>query len=42
MSVLLKEMTEQEKLEQFMARIEAGEKIEADDWMPDEYRNSIN
>ena len=32
MSVLLNEMTEQEKLEQFMARIEAGEKIEADDF----------
>ncbi len=41
MSVLLNEMTEQEKLEQFMARIEAGEKIEADDWMPDEYRNTL-
>ncbi|WP_245153847.1 1,2-phenylacetyl-CoA epoxidase subunit PaaA [Jeotgalibacillus proteolyticus] len=24
-----------------MARIEAGEKIEADDWMPDEYRNVL-
>ncbi|HLO03966.1 MAG TPA: 1,2-phenylacetyl-CoA epoxidase subunit PaaA [Symbiobacteriaceae bacterium] len=31
-------MTEAEKLEQFMARIERGEKIEATDWMPDEYR----
>ncbi|MGD7045328.1 1,2-phenylacetyl-CoA epoxidase subunit PaaA [Jeotgalibacillus proteolyticus] len=25
----------------FMERIEAGEKIEADDWMPDEYRNVL-
>ncbi|MBS4171775.1 1,2-phenylacetyl-CoA epoxidase subunit PaaA [Bacillus sp. FJAT-49736] len=31
-------LTEAEKLEQFMERIENGEKIEADDWMPDEYR----
>ena len=41
MSVLLNEITEQEKLEQFIARIEAGDKIEADDWMPDEYRNTL-
>jgi ring-1,2-phenylacetyl-CoA epoxidase subunit PaaA len=41
MSVLLYETTEQEKLEQFIARIEAGDKIEADDWMPDEYRNTL-
>ncbi|MGM0878235.1 MAG: 1,2-phenylacetyl-CoA epoxidase subunit PaaA [Bacillota bacterium] len=41
MNALLNEMTEQEKLEQFVARIEAGEKIEADDWMPDEYRNTL-
>ncbi|MDR7237355.1 1,2-phenylacetyl-CoA epoxidase subunit PaaA [Neobacillus drentensis] len=41
MSVLLNETTEQEKLEQFIARIEAGDKIEADDWMPDEYRNTL-
>ena len=27
-----------ERLANFMARIEADEKIEADDWMPDEYR----
>nr|WP_158737443.1 1,2-phenylacetyl-CoA epoxidase subunit PaaA [Alteribacillus sp. YIM 98480] len=27
--------------EQFMARIEAGEKIEADDWMPEEYRQTL-
>lgn len=30
-----------EKLESFMKRIEAGEKIEADDWMPYEYRNAL-
>lgn len=41
MSVLLNEMTEQEKLEQFMARIEAGDKIEVDDWMPEDYRNAL-
>ncbi|MDQ1000654.1 ring-1,2-phenylacetyl-CoA epoxidase subunit PaaA [Neobacillus niacini] len=41
MSVLLNETTEQEKLEQFIARIKAGDKIEADDWMPDEYRNTL-
>lgn len=32
---------DKEKLEAFMARIEAGEKIEADDWMPDEYRVAL-
>ena len=37
----LKGNEEQEKLEQFIARIEAGEKIEADDWMPEEYRNTL-
>ncbi|GIN41330.1 1,2-phenylacetyl-CoA epoxidase subunit PaaA [Heyndrickxia oleronia] len=34
----LKQMTEEEKQEQFMERINRGEKIEADDWMPDDYR----
>ncbi|SDH92218.1 ring-1,2-phenylacetyl-CoA epoxidase subunit PaaA [Alteribacillus persepolensis] len=29
------------KYEQFMKRIEAGEKIEADDWMPEEYRQTL-
>jgi ring-1,2-phenylacetyl-CoA epoxidase subunit PaaA len=29
------------KLAQFMERIEAGEKIEADDWMPEEYRIAL-
>ncbi|MBB6443608.1 1,2-phenylacetyl-CoA epoxidase subunit PaaA [Bacillus benzoevorans] len=32
---------ETEKLEAFMKRIEAGDKIEADDWMPEEYRNAL-
>ncbi len=30
-----------EETKKFMKRIEAGEKIEADDWMPDEYRNAL-
>ncbi|MGM0846146.1 MAG: 1,2-phenylacetyl-CoA epoxidase subunit PaaA [Bacillota bacterium] len=34
-------LTEEEKMEHFMRRIEAGEKIEADDWMPDEYRKVL-
>ncbi|MGF2614951.1 1,2-phenylacetyl-CoA epoxidase subunit A [Rossellomorea vietnamensis] len=34
-------LTEEEKMEHFMKRIEAGEKIEADDWMPDEYRKVL-
>ena len=29
------------KYREFMERIEAGEKIEADDWMPDEYRQTL-
>ncbi len=34
-------MDEQAKLEQFQARIDAGEKIEPKDWMPDEYRKNL-
>ncbi|OZM58171.1 1,2-phenylacetyl-CoA epoxidase subunit A [Lottiidibacillus patelloidae] len=34
-------MTEEEKLAHFMERIESGDKIEADDWMPDEYRMTL-
>jgi ring-1,2-phenylacetyl-CoA epoxidase subunit PaaA len=34
-------LTEDEKMTHFMKRIEAGEKIEADDWMPDEYRKTL-
>lgn len=33
--------SEKEKLEEFVARIEAGDKIEADDWMPKEYRIAL-
>lgn len=29
------------KLQEFEARIQAGDKIEADDWMPDEYRMAL-
>ncbi|WP_409291159.1 1,2-phenylacetyl-CoA epoxidase subunit PaaA [Peribacillus sp. SCS-37] len=34
-------MSEEEKCALFMERIEAGEKIEADDWMPDDYRLTL-
>jgi ring-1,2-phenylacetyl-CoA epoxidase subunit PaaA len=34
-------VTDQERLAEFMARIERGEKIEASDWMPDEYRITL-
>ncbi|PLR82511.1 1,2-phenylacetyl-CoA epoxidase subunit A [Bacillus canaveralius] len=34
-------LSEHQKYELFMERIEAGEKIEADDWMPDEYRMTL-
>jgi ring-1,2-phenylacetyl-CoA epoxidase subunit PaaA len=34
-------MDEQAKLEQFQARIDAGEKIEPKDWMPEEYRKNL-
>ena len=34
-------MTEEEKYLRFMERIEAGEKIEADDWMPEDYRMAL-
>lgn len=33
--------TETAKLKQFMERIDAGDKIEADDWMPEEYRIAL-
>lgn len=35
------ELTENEKMEAFLARIDRGEKIEADDWMPVDYRNQL-
>ncbi|HEX7066008.1 MAG TPA: 1,2-phenylacetyl-CoA epoxidase subunit PaaA [Bacillales bacterium] len=34
-------LTDEEKYEHFLKRIEDGEKIEADDWMPDEYRGAL-
>jgi ring-1,2-phenylacetyl-CoA epoxidase subunit PaaA len=41
MSILERELTEQQHLEEFIARIEAGDKIEPDDWMPEEYRLTL-
>ncbi|MDQ0218720.1 1,2-phenylacetyl-CoA epoxidase subunit A [Peribacillus cavernae] len=41
MSVLEKGLSEEEQLSKFMAKIEAGEKIEADDWMPEDYRTAL-
>lgn len=32
---------DEQKYVEFIARIESGEKIEADDWMPEEYRKSL-
>jgi ring-1,2-phenylacetyl-CoA epoxidase subunit PaaA len=34
-------MTETERMDRFMERIERGDKIEATDWMPDEYRITL-
>jgi ring-1,2-phenylacetyl-CoA epoxidase subunit PaaA len=34
-------MTDEERLSRFMERIERGDKIEATDWMPDEYRVTL-
>ncbi len=34
-------IVDDKRYEEFMNRIEAGEKIEADDWMPDDYRMSL-
>ncbi|MDP4156735.1 MAG: 1,2-phenylacetyl-CoA epoxidase subunit A, partial [Bacillota bacterium] len=41
MSILERELTEQQHLEEFIAKIEVGEKIEPDDWMPEEYRLTL-
>lgn len=30
-----------DKMQEFLARIDRGEKIEADDWMPDDYRRQL-
>ncbi|MBX9973691.1 1,2-phenylacetyl-CoA epoxidase subunit PaaA [Cytobacillus firmus] len=40
-ALFFQEMTEEEKYEQFMKRINAEEKIEADDWMPEDYRMTL-
>jgi ring-1,2-phenylacetyl-CoA epoxidase subunit PaaA len=37
----LESETENDKLTHFLAKIDRGEKIEADDWMPDDYRNQL-
>jgi ring-1,2-phenylacetyl-CoA epoxidase subunit PaaA len=34
-------VTYEEKLAEFEARIDAGDKIEAEDWMPDDYRKGV-
>ena len=39
--VLTVEKTEEDLQLEFLARVEAGEKIEADDWMPEEYRLTL-
>ena len=38
---VLERQTPEVRLRRFMERIEAGEKIEAGDWMPDEYRKAL-
>lgn len=40
-AISFQEWTEEQKYEHFMKRIEAGEKIEADDWMPEDYRMTL-
>jgi ring-1,2-phenylacetyl-CoA epoxidase subunit PaaA len=35
------QLSEEEKYEHFMLRIESDEKIEAEDWMPDDYRQAL-
>jgi ring-1,2-phenylacetyl-CoA epoxidase subunit PaaA len=34
-------LTYEERVDQFMARVERGEKIESTDWMPDDYRVTL-
>lgn len=41
MQATISQSTESDKYREFMERIERGEKIEADDWMPDDYRNQL-
>jgi ring-1,2-phenylacetyl-CoA epoxidase subunit PaaA len=40
-ALFFQELTEEQKYGQFMKRINAGEKIEADDWMPEDYRMTL-
>ncbi|MDQ0269649.1 ring-1,2-phenylacetyl-CoA epoxidase subunit PaaA [Cytobacillus purgationiresistens] len=40
-TVFNQQLTEEDNFNLFMLRIEAGEKIEADDWMPDDYRQTL-
>ncbi|UOE57526.1 1,2-phenylacetyl-CoA epoxidase subunit PaaA [Cytobacillus oceanisediminis] len=40
-ALFFQEMTEEQKYEKFMKRINAEEKIEADDWMPEDYRMTL-
>lgn len=37
----MERLTEEEKHADFLHRIDSGEKIEADDWMPDDYRKAL-
>lgn len=41
MAVQVVNSSDEIKYKEFMERIEAGEKIEADDWMPEEYRTAL-
>lgn len=34
-------LSEEKQMERFMQKINAGEKIEADDWMPEDYRKTL-
>lgn len=38
---VIQPQTDRERCQEFMARLEQGEKIEADDWMPDDYRRQL-
>ena len=39
--IIHNKLSEEEKYELFMKRIENGEKIESDDWMPEDYRMTL-
>lgn len=41
MATKFSELTEEQKYNNFMKKIESGEKIEPSDWMPDDYRDSL-